>query len=196
MHHVEFNYWIKMIMCLPYVPWNYLQDTFNNVVLEYYEKRKEDDGFEEFRMEILALVAYIERTWVGSIRVVNRRSVVSAPLFPISLWCHYDSIMESKETSNNHVEGFNSTWSRSLPANPSFQTLVEGFVHRESLAEMALREDSLAVGGNSTEARRTRKTQAEERRLDLKALLSDWDKMRREDFMDFMDYLVAGAGEI
>ena len=142
-------------------------------------------------MEILALVAYIERTWVGSIRVVNRRSVVSAPLFPISLWCHYNS--NSKETSNNHVEGFNSTWSRSLPANPSFQTLVEGFVHRESLAEMALREDSLAVGGNSTEARRTRKTQAEERRLDLKALLSDWDKMRREDFMD---YLVARAGEI
>ena len=40
---------------------------------------------------------------------------------------------------------------------------------------------------------KSRKTQAEERRLDLKALLSDWDKMRREDFMD---YLVARAGEI
>jgi hypothetical protein len=72
--------------------------------------------------------------------------------------------------------------------------LLEGFVNKESLAQLALPEDALAVGGNAVEANRGRKKQAIERRQDLQALVRSWDQgLRREDYMDS---LVARVGDI
>jgi hypothetical protein len=56
-------------------------------------------------MQLQSMVAYLEQTWIGSVREVNNRTVHTPPLFFISLWNHHDSILESKEITNNHVEG-------------------------------------------------------------------------------------------
>ncbi len=56
-------------------------------------------------MQLQSMVAYLERTWIGSVREVNNITVHTSPLFPISLWNHHDSILEGKEITNNHVEG-------------------------------------------------------------------------------------------
>jgi hypothetical protein len=90
--------------------------------------------------------------------------------------------------------GFNSGWTKTLPAKTTFLILLEGFVNKESLAQLALREDALAVGGNAVEANRGRKKQDIERRQDLQALVKSWDHgLRREDYMDC---LVARMGDI
>jgi hypothetical protein len=169
-------------------------------------------------MQLQSMVAYLERTWIGSVREVNNRTVHTPPLFSISHWNHHDSILEGKEITNNHVEGilllltlmlckfceaktyfyscvgFNSGWTKTLPAKTTFLILLEGFVNKESLAQLALREDALAVGGNAVEANRGRKKQDIERRQDLQALVKSWDHgLRREDYMDC---LVARMGDI
>lgn len=193
LHSVDFIYWMKMVMSLPYVPSNYVADVFNNIVVEYLEQRKDTEEFQEFQMEIQAMIAYLERTWIGTVRVMNRRTIHTPPQYPISLWNHHDTVLEGKETSNNHVEGFNSGWNKTMPAKPTFLALCEGFVHKESLAQLALREDGMAVGGNLTESNRSRKKKQLDRQLDLQVLASDWEKMRREDYLDC---LVARVGDI
>jgi hypothetical protein len=89
--------------------------------------------------------------------------------------------------------GFNSGWTKTLPAK-TFLILLEGFVNKESLAQLALLEDALAVGGNAVEANRGCKKQDIERRQDLQALVRSWDHgLCREDYMD---RLVARMGDI
>ena len=90
--------------------------------------------------------------------------------------------------------GFNSGWTKTLPAKTTFPILLEGFVNNESLTQLALCEDALAVGGKAVEANRGRKKQDIERRQDLQALVRSWDHgLRREDYMDC---LVAHVGDI
>jgi hypothetical protein len=67
---------------------------------------------------------------------------------------------------------FNSGWTKTtLPAKTTFPVLLEGFVNQESLAQLALREDALAVGGNAVKANRGPKKQDIERHQDLQALV-------------------------
>jgi len=90
--------------------------------------------------------------------------------------------------------GFNSGWTKTLPAKTTFPILLEGLVNKKSLSQLALREDALAVGGNAIEADRGCKKQDIERCQDLQALVRSWDHgLRREDYMDC---LVARVGDI
>ncbi len=85
-----------------------------------------------------------------------------------------------------------------LDQNPSrlddIPFLLEGFVNKASLAQLALREDALAVGGIATEANRGCKKQDIERHQDLQALVQSWDHGLRPE--DYMDCLVACMGDI
>ena len=102
---LHFQYWIKLIFSLAFVPVDSVMDVFNNHVLEYLEMHKEEEAFVEFATEIQDLVVYVERTWVGSVRQLNKRQIINPPLFPIKLWNMYESILANKEVTNNHVEG-------------------------------------------------------------------------------------------
>jgi hypothetical protein len=102
---LHFQYWIKLIFSLAFVPVDSVMDVFNNHVLEYLELHKEEEAFVEFATEIQDLVVYVERTWVGSVRELNKRKKINPPLFPIKLWNMFESILADKEITNNHVEG-------------------------------------------------------------------------------------------
>jgi hypothetical protein len=41
LHSLNFNYWMKMAMSLPFMPPNYELDVFNNILLEFLEKHKD-----------------------------------------------------------------------------------------------------------------------------------------------------------
>jgi len=60
--------------------------------------------------------------------------------------------------------GFNSGWTKTLPAKTTFPILLEGLVNKKSLSQLALCEDALAVGGKAVEANSGRKKQDIERR--------------------------------
>ena len=68
---LHFQYWIKLIFSLAFVPVDSVMDVFNNHVLEYLELHKEEEAFVEFATEIQDLVVYVERTWVGSVRELS-----------------------------------------------------------------------------------------------------------------------------
>jgi hypothetical protein len=46
LHCLNFNYWMKMAMSLPFVPPNCVLDVFNNVLLEFLEKHKDTEEFQ------------------------------------------------------------------------------------------------------------------------------------------------------
>ncbi len=54
-------------------------DVFNNHVLEYLVMHKEEEAFVEFATQIQDLVVYVERTWVGSVRQLNKRQIINPP---------------------------------------------------------------------------------------------------------------------
>jgi hypothetical protein len=79
----------------------------------------------------------------------------------------------------------NSSWTKTIPVETTFLILLEGFVKKESPAQLALREDVQAVGGTAVKANRSLKKQNIKRRQDLQALVRSWDHgLRREDYMD------------
>jgi hypothetical protein len=43
LHSLNFNYWMKMAMSLPFVPPNYVLDVFNNILLEFLENQKDTE---------------------------------------------------------------------------------------------------------------------------------------------------------
>ena len=45
LHNLNFNYWMKMAMSLPFVPPNYVLDVFNNILLEFLENHKDIEQF-------------------------------------------------------------------------------------------------------------------------------------------------------
>jgi len=102
---LHFQYWLKLVFSLAFVPVDCVMDVFHNHVLQYLDDRKHEDGFAEFAHQIQDLVGYLERTWIGTVRELNRRQIISPPLFPVKLWNMYNSILQDKPITNNHVEG-------------------------------------------------------------------------------------------
>jgi hypothetical protein len=76
---LHFQYWIKLIFSLAFVPVDSVMDVFNNHVLEYLEMHKEEEAFVEFATAIQDLVVYVERTWVGSVQQLNKRQIINPP---------------------------------------------------------------------------------------------------------------------
>jgi hypothetical protein len=62
----------------------------NCIVLEYLEMHKEEEAFVEFTTEIQDLVVYVERTWVGSVRQLNKRQIITFLTF-LSCRCGVNS---------------------------------------------------------------------------------------------------------
>jgi hypothetical protein len=67
---------------------------------------------------------------------------------------------------------------------PSLYVVLEGFLNKESWAEQILREDVVAVGGNSTELNSSRHKANAQRRTDLKALCENFHAMMPATYMD------------
>jgi hypothetical protein len=58
---LNFNYWMKMAMSLPFVPPNYVLDLFNNILLEFLENHKDT---EEFQVHYEHVVSCYEQTFL------------------------------------------------------------------------------------------------------------------------------------
>jgi|LakMenE01Jun11ns_1017448.scaffolds.fasta_scaffold9503581_1 hypothetical protein len=56
LHNLNFNYWMKMAMSLPFVPPNYVLDVFNNILLEFIENHKDTEQFQVHNEQVLVVV--------------------------------------------------------------------------------------------------------------------------------------------
>jgi hypothetical protein len=82
--------------------------------------------------------------------------------------------------------GFNNTWNATTSSKPSFVEVCENFVKKESLAQMTLREDAMAVGGNAADLNTSRTKTRVHLRQDLIALCKDFDNARTKDYLHYM----------
>jgi hypothetical protein len=67
---------------------------------------------------------------------------------------------------------------------PSLFVVPEGFLNKESWLHTVLLEDSMAVGGNRTDLNKSRALSSVQRRLDLQALVQDFDNMMPATYLD------------
>jgi hypothetical protein len=67
---------------------------------------------------------------------LNNIMVINVPLF-----------FSGSGLKNISCEGFNSSWNRGLPCNPSLWVVLIHMVVRDGFVEQMLREEALAVGG-------------------------------------------------
>jgi hypothetical protein len=180
----KFQYFIKLMYGLAFVPPEAVEDTFENVVLGYLEDHRQEEGFLDNIKAVDDLVNYYERTYIGA--VFGRQRTRRQPLFPVDTWNKYQDVLDGVDITNNRVEGFNSGWTASLSRQPSLYTVLEGFLQKEAWAETILREDAVAVGGNAMNDNRSRRLQAVQRRQDLKALCEAFHTMPLAIYMDSM----------
>jgi hypothetical protein len=82
------------------------------------------------------------------------------------------------------MSGFNSGWTGTMNKRPSLFVILEGFLNKESWSQQILREDSVAVGGNSISLNTSRHKASVQKRLDLKALCEDYYTMQPATYLD------------
>ncbi len=168
----KFEYLVKMLYGLAFVPPIRAGEFFITVIQDYVNENKDDEGFQEFE----DFLAYYERTWIGA-HSGNRAGGRKAPQYALKAWNKYDDILEERPITNNSCEGFNSSWTGTMNKRASLFVVLEGFLNKESRSQQILREDSMAVGGNKIEGNTSRALASVQRRLDLQALVKDFDTM-------------------
>ena len=104
-------------------------------------------------------------------------------MFPIKSWNKYKDVLADKQLTNNAVESFNATWTDGMERRPSLYSVLDGFLRKEGLIEMELREECLDVGVNAIDKNKSRNQRNLNRRKDLKALCSNFSQMPIEMYM-------------
>lgn len=84
--------------------------------------------------------------------------------------------------TNNSCEGFNSSWTRGLPCNPSLWVVLNHMVVRDGFVEQMLREEALAVGGMQHH-NRGRTDDKTKKKLDLQKLCEKFPSMDRKVYI-------------
>ena len=85
--------------------------------------------------------------------------------------------------------GFNSSWTRGRPCNPSLWVVLNHMVVRDGVVEQMLREEALAVGGMQHH-NRGRTDDKTKKKLDLQKLCEKFPSMERKL------YIQAAVGHI
>jgi hypothetical protein len=173
---------VRLIQALPFVPADQVINYYEEVIISYYDSCLELENFHNNEDEIGSFMTYVERTWIGAPYGRNNRR--RQPLFQIASWNHYDSVLAGRSITNNECEGFNSSWTGSLPPRPSLYNVLDHFIQRDSWAEKTLQEESVAVGGNSLDKSTSRALHRQQRRLDLQAICKDFAAMPPTYYME------------
>ena len=96
-----------------------VRDVYETVITEQYHRvRKATSDYKVVR----EFLEYLEKVWIGGGGGVGKK-----PTFPIIWWNHYQTILTGRARTNNSSEGFNSSWTRSLPQHASFYTILGTF---------------------------------------------------------------------
>jgi hypothetical protein len=102
-HSTKFNYLVKMLYGLAFVPPHKVTDIFDTIIMDYVDANKETEGFIEYAEEVEDLLAYFQRNWTGMIAGRNRTR--RPPMFEISTWNKYEDVLADHKITNNICEG-------------------------------------------------------------------------------------------
>jgi len=180
--NAEFQQLIQMILSLAFVPEQSVAAVFESVVKDYLRENMEDWSSKE--ESIVSFMAYVEATYIG--KTITRvgagedSSFRRAPLFPFSTWVKHNDVLEGLCITNNHAEGFNSSWNKSLEKNPNIFQVIEGFKREESLSLKKLSEFAKGVDGSGRAGQKDKKMQ---RHKQLCTLLRNFGMLSNKSFL-------------
>jgi hypothetical protein len=132
-----------------------------------------DSWKENHEKGLRSFLKYVDRYCVGemNLRTKQRR----APLYSPVLWNKFEAILSGEARTNNAMEGYNRTFSLSLPTKASVWVLCERFIKEEALAKKSFME--AAMGGGSPEANKSRSKERDQKEEQLRALVSNYGNM-------------------
>lgn len=106
-------------------------------VILLYEKLMEEPFFVSNADLLLEFIQYFERTWIGT--TAGRRKV--HPIFEISLWNCFHSVLEDLPKTNNSCEGFHHALSSILGAShPTIYKIIDGLKDQQALIELKIQQ--------------------------------------------------------
>jgi len=127
----EFALKIRHLVALAFVP-------PEEVVLSF-EELMEDEFFVQNEALLLDFIGYFERTWLGPFNL--RRTERIAPIFSITLWNCFHSVLEELPKTNNNCEGFHNALASLLGAShPTIYKLVDGLKDKQTLTQLKMNQ--------------------------------------------------------
>ena len=110
-------------------------------------------------------------------------------MFPISIWNKYEQIMSDNFVlTNNHLEGFNSSWAPSIPKSASVWTVIDAFQREESLARATYSETVRNIHNPHNAAR----TKAQECKMNqLHSLCENFYQIIPNDYLESIANLLS-----
>ena len=173
---LNFQYAVKLIYAMSYVPAGEVRNCFRDVVIPAFKELEKEEYFDDYSDEIDQFLSYVKRTWIGR---ADRQ-----PTYALKTWNKHSEVVADKCLTNNVVESFNSSWTDSLTRRPSLYEVLGGFKRKEAVSELELREECLAVGVNSVTDNSSRNRRRSEQRADLKKLCQSFEAMSARSYMD------------
>jgi hypothetical protein len=168
-NEADFSLQLWHLVALAFVP---PEDVISN-----FDLLMEEPFFVEHEALLTSFVQYFERTWIGPL---NRRGTARiAPLYEISVWNCYHSVLNDLPKTNNACEGFHHGFSALLGSHhPTIYKLIDGFKEQQTLTELTIHQFR---AGNPPQQRKKYKLAAEK----LKRVVEDYGSPSLSN----MDYL-------
>ena len=133
---------LKMMAALAFVPVADVGAAYDAFVDSDFATQNED--------RLVALLAYFEGTWVGSIRGTRRR----APLFEIDLWNCRQSVLDEMGKTNNICEGYNRAINSMLSsAHPTIFKLIDCLKKQQDLTRARIEKATAGDSGAATSSK-------------------------------------------
>jgi len=104
------------------------------------------------------------------------------PAIPLSMWNKHVATLRGEARTNNAMEGYNRTFSMSIPAKASEWFIMDRFRDEESVAKTGFVD--AAMGRTSPEANKWRTKSRQAREEELKQLVGNYDNMSIKLFVE------------
>ena len=171
-NNVDFQTLVRYLWALSLVPEEDIVKTWEDVISSRYEELKL--SFEDYSDQVDLFLDYFEKTWIGALnwRTGARRN----PIFPHAVWNKYETVLSDEPLTSNAAEGFNAAFALSLPNNASIWALIQQLRTEENSNARKMRDILLGPQNNVATATTSRNLGRDQRRIDLKTLVSNYEK--------------------
>jgi len=175
---MEFQLLVHHIWALIYIRTDDIVLAWETVIRKLINKHMDrwkdnDEGLRSF-------MKYVDRYCIGEMN--QRTKLRRAPLYAPQLLNKFEAILSGESRTNNAMEGYNRTFSLSLPNKSSVWVLCNRFIKEEALAKLSFMK--AAMGGGSPEANKSRSKDRESKEDQLKVLVTNYDNMSLSMYME------------
>lgn len=153
---------VTSLWSLAYVPVEDVTRAWTTIIREQLGKLM-DNSEKDCHPLLRELMRYMSSTWVGEIN--PRTRAVRAPKYALQQWNLYSAVIEERDITNNHAEGFNHAFSISVPAHAHEWVIMDRFREEEATVHRTLMDAAGGMGGIQDNAGRLAKRAFEAEKL-------------------------------